>query len=137
MATPKIDTVMEAIKNQQWAASHAMLSEVLRANPNHAKALYLMAVTEARLGHYGLARADLARAKALEPKLFPSPIVIQRLEELLAVQAKSEAKAARVPHVGEEAAPGGSKSRLYGALAMFAAAVAGAVAYGLKRRSRS
>ncbi len=91
-AEPTINQVYDALRAGHANQAQGMMVEVLRAHPDKAKPHYVEAEVLVKLGRYGDAQAELARAEQIEPGLrFAAPAAVQELRGLIANGANSVA----------------------------------------------
>ena len=83
-SVPSVKQVEDAFREQNYAQAEALLNQVTEAKPNNAKAWYLLAQAEEKLGKYGQAKKDLSKAESLDASLkFSSPGAVPRMHQEL------------------------------------------------------
>jgi hypothetical protein len=100
-ATPTVDEVYAAAKAGRTAEAESMITQVLEANPNSAKAHYVHARLLAARQDFSGARAELARAETLAPGLpFVKPASVERLRrDIGAAPAAARGASSSVPWI--------------------------------------
>jgi len=84
-AAPTVDQVYEAANSGHLDQAQRMMDEVLRDNPNSARAHYVEAEVSARARNFDRARSELARAQQLNPSgSFAKPESLAALQRELA-----------------------------------------------------
>ena len=102
-ALPTLEAVQAAIGQGNYVQAETMMSEVVAAKPNSAKAHYLYAEILAHNKRFDQATAQAAQAKSIDPSLkFTQPEKFQAFEQLLereqsAAQSARTAKATPAP----------------------------------------
>ena len=83
-ADPTSDQIYQALRAGNLASAQQMIAQVLRDNPQSAKAHFVAAEVDARAGNLGLARQQLQTAESLKPGLpFESPRSVHALRQQL------------------------------------------------------
>jgi clan AA aspartic protease (TIGR02281 family) len=101
-ALPTIDQIYLAEQAGRTDEAQRMISQVLAARPNSAKAHYVQAEVYARAGKMALARNELAKAEQLEPSMsFAKPRAIAELRAQLASRSSQGSAVATSSHPGE------------------------------------
>ena len=82
---PTIKQIYSAVEAGHLDQAQEMITRVLKAHPQSAKAHYVAAEVDARQQNYGFARKELALAEKLAPGLpFASARSVQKLKQQLA-----------------------------------------------------
>src|ERR1700760_939893 len=75
---PSVHEIYQAEEAGHYTQAQQMISEVLKAKPDNAKAHFVQAELYARQGQYAQARTELATAEKLDPKgEFATPRAVQ------------------------------------------------------------
>lgn len=112
-ALPSVQDVESALQQGRTAQAESMMSEVVAAKPDSARAHYVYAEILARNGKFSLATTETQTARRIDPALkFAQPEQFRAFEQLLEREQRSAARTpaapAQRPSLGAAAAPAGS-----------------------------
>ncbi len=83
-AMPSEQQVQDAVKQGNYTQAQSMMAEVVAEKPNSAKAHYVYAELLAHNGAFGKASEEVAKARALDPKIgFTDPEKFRSFEQTL------------------------------------------------------
>ena len=83
-ALPSTQDVEAAVEQGQYGRAESMMSEVVAAKPDSARAHYIYAEVLAHNGSFSTASTEVAKARQLDPALkFTSPEKFRNFEQLL------------------------------------------------------
>jgi hypothetical protein len=89
-ALPTPNQVAGLIQAGQYQTAYGMLQQILQVHPESAKAQYLLAVDDWKLGNLDAARMSLSTAQGLDPTMkFASAYELNALQSALSVQHTS------------------------------------------------
>lgn len=98
-ALPSLQDVETQVRQGNYAQAETMMSEVVAAKPDSARARYIYAEVLARNGHIAKASTEAARARELDPKIgFTDPAKFESFErELRQAQSTGSTSRAATP----------------------------------------
>jgi hypothetical protein len=92
-ALPTSEDVQAAVQQGRWSQAESMMSEVVVAKPDSAKAHYVYAEMLAHNRNFAKATAEAARARQLDPAIkFASPDKFSAFEQLLQREESTQAQ---------------------------------------------
>ena len=89
-AEPSVHDIYQAAESGDFSRANAMMSEVLIAHPNSAKAHFIHAELLAKEGNLSEAQSEFGKAKSLDPSLkFATPTATEELDNKINSRSKS------------------------------------------------